>query len=395
MIQDLRFESVPLPPAARRLRTRIRRFLAASLEGLTPLQRSAGWDGYDPAFSRRMGEAGFIGLTIPRRYGGQGRTALERYVVQEECLVAGAPTGFHWFADRQSGPLILRYGTEEQKRRILPALCRGELCFCIGMSEPGAGSDLAALRTQARRTDGGYIVNGTKLWTTNAHRAHYMIALVRTDEHAGGSAGTVNSRHAGFTQFLVDLKGSRGLTIRPVRDLHGREHFNEVVFQDTFLPDTAVIGTVGEGWTQVNAELALERSGPERYLSCHVLFTELLRVLKGSRSRQGSAVRIQLGEVLARLIALRSLSLSVAGRLAAGQDPLLEAAIVKDLGAAFEQSLPGIAQSLVDAEPTLDPEAEDFHQVLASMMMLAPSFSLRGGSVEVLRGIIARGLGLG
>src|SRR5690606_30085050 len=116
---------------------------------------------------------------------------------------------------------------------------------------------------QARRTDGGFIVNGTKLWTTNAHRAHYMIALVRTDERTDGGAPA--SRQAGLTQFLVDLKGSPGLTIRPIRDLHGREHFNEVVFQDTFLPDSAVIGTVGEGWAQVNAELALERSGPERY----------------------------------------------------------------------------------------------------------------------------------
>jgi alkylation response protein AidB-like acyl-CoA dehydrogenase len=338
--------SVPPPPrrpaAAVRLRRRFRRFLAAELQGLGAFDRSASWDGFDPAFSRRMGEAGFIGLALPREWGGHGRPVLERYVVCEEALVAGAPVGFHWFADRQSGPLIARYGTDAQKRAILPALCRGELCFCIGMSEPGAGSDLAALRTEARPVDGGFVANGTKLWTTNAHRAHYMIALLRTTPR-----GEADGRHAGFSQFLVDLK-SPGIRIRPVRDLYGREHFNEVNFTDCFLPADSVIGRVGEGWAQVTAEL----------------------------------------------VTLRTLSLGVAAQLAAGEDPQLAAAVVKDLGARFEQSLPSLAQDLVAVTPTLDAGADEFRRVLASLMLVVPSFSLRGGSVEVLRGIIARGLGL-
>jgi alkylation response protein AidB-like acyl-CoA dehydrogenase len=371
--------------AAVQLRRRFRRFLAAEIEGLAAFDRAASWDGFDPAFSRRMGEAGFIGLALPREWGGHGRSALERYVVFEEALVAGAPVGFHWFADRQSGPLIARYGTDAQKRAILPALCRGELCFCIGMSEPGAGSDLAALRTEARPVDGGFVANGTKLWTTNAHRAHYMIALLRTTPR-----GEADGRHAGFSQFLVDLK-SPGIRIRPVRDLYGREHFNEVNFTDCFLPADSVIGRVGEGWAQVTAELALERSGPERYLSCHVLLTELLRRLRGSRDAR---VRVALGRAVAELVTLRTLSLGVAAQLAAGEDPQLAAAVVKDLGARFEQSLPSLAQDLVAVTPTLDAGADEFRRVLASLMLVVPSFSLRGGSVEVLRGIIARGLGL-
>lgn len=374
-----------MPAAAVQLRRRFRRFLAAGLEGLPAFDRAASWDGFDPAFSRRMGEAGFIGLALPREWGGHGRSALERYVVFEEALVAGAPVGFHWFADRQSGPLIARYGTDAQKRAILPALCRGELCFCIGMSEPGAGSDLAALRTEARPVAGGFVVNGTKLWTTNAHRAHYMIALMRTTPR-----GESEARHAGFSQFLVDLK-SPGIHIRPVRDLYGREHFNEVTFTDCFLPADSVIGRVGEGWSQVTAELSLERSGPERYLSCHVLLTGLLRRLRGSRDAR---VKVALGRAVAELITLRVLSLGVAAQLAAGEDPQLAAAVVKDLGARFEQSLPALAQDLVAVTPTLDAQAGDFRRVLASLMLVVPSFSLRGGSVEVLRGIIARGLGL-
>lgn len=330
-----------------------------------------------------MGEEGFIGITIPRRYGGRGGSGLERYVVLEETLVAGAPTGFHWFADRQSGPLILRFGTEAQKRLILPRLCRGELCFAIGMSEPGAGSDLAALRSTARRDDAGWRINGTKLWSTHAHRADYMIALLRTGTDPAG-------RQAGLSHFLIDLRRTPGIHVQPVRDLLGREHFNEVVFQDALLPADALIGVEGNGWSQVSAELALERSGPERYLSCHILFTELLRRL---RARRDTDARRQIGALVAQLVTLRSLSLSVAGMVHAGHEPAVEAALLKDLGARFEQSLPGIAQALVGVEPSLTAD-DDFARVLAALTLAVPSFSLRGGTVEIMRGMVARGLGL-
>lgn len=381
----LTFPPCVLPASARALRRRVRRFLQAELRGQGPLARAASWDGFDPEFSRRMGAAGFIGVAVPREYGGRGGSALDRYVVLEEALVAGAPTGFHWFADRQSAPLILRYGSEAQKRALLPGICRGELCFAIGMSEAGAGSDLAALRTTARSAGGGFRVNGSKLWSTHAHRADYLIALFRTGDDAAG-------RHQGLTHFLVDLRRTPGVTLRPIRDMAGREHFSEVIFEDAPLPADSVIGTVGEGWQQVRAELALERSGPERYLSCHVLFCELLAALRGERSDRA---RVALGEAVAQLVTLRCLSLSVAGMLAAGEDPGLGAAVVKDLGAAFEQSLPALAQELTGLEPDAGPGAAPFQQLLAAMTLQAPSFALRGGTVEILRGIVARGLGLG
>ena len=278
----------------------------------------------------------------------------------------------------------MRYGSEELKREIIPRICRGELCFCIGMSEPDSGSDLASLRTRATRTSSGWRVNGTKIWTTNAHRAHYMIALFRTGEG--------RRRNEGLSQFLVDLRNTPGIRIAPIRDIAGREHFNEVHFEDAVLAEDALIGVENEGWAQVTEELALERSGPERYLSCQALFNELLLLL-GERGADGSAA-VAVGRIVAQLGALRAMSLSVAAMLESGESPALEAAMVKDMGTRFEQSLPRLAQEVVDLPPDGGDDALPYQQALHLMTVLAPSFSLRGGSGEILRGIIARGLGL-
>ena len=373
-----------MPDGAEALRAEVRAFLADALRAVPLSERALSWDACNPDFSRRMGEAGLIGLSLPVEYGGGGRSQLERFVVLEECLAAGAPTGFHWFADRQSGPLIMRYGSEELKREIIPRICRGELCFCIGMSEPDSGSDLASLRTRATRTSSGWRVNGTKIWTTNAHRAHYMIALFRTGEG--------RRRNEGLSQFLVDLRNTPGIRIAPIRDIAGREHFNEVHFEDALLAEDALIGEENEGWAQVTEELALERSGPERYLSCQALFNELLLLL-GERGADGPAA-VAVGRIVAQLGALRAMSLSVAAMLESGESPALEAAMVKDMGTRFEQSLPRLAQEIVDLPPDGGDDALPYQQALHLMTVLAPSFSLRGGSGEILRGIIARGLGL-
>jgi len=378
----LSFPPAALPAAAETLRQELREFLAAELRDRSALERAQSWDGVDAGFSRRMGARVWLGLTLPRRYGGAGLSNLERYVVAEEVLFAGAPVGYHWIADRQSGPLIARVGTEAQKQALLPGICRGELCFAIGMSEPNAGSDLASLQARAERTSGGWRVNGTKLWSTNAHLAHYLIGLFRTDPRA-------EPRHAGLSQLLVDLNNTPGVSVRPITDLTGRRHFNEVVFEDALLPADALLGNEGQGWQQVTAELALERSGPERFMSCMVLFAELFRILD---ARGDAETRRQFGRVLATLMTLRDMSLSVSARLAAGEDVSLQAVMVKDLGAEFEQGLPVLVQELAGVEPSLDAHATPLAQVLATLTMLAPSFSLRGGTVEILRGIIARGL---
>lgn len=380
--QAFRFDPVEPPPGAAALRAEVRAFLARHLGDYPAGQRAHSWSGFSPDFSRAMGAQGWVAMTWPKRYGGHERSALERYIVLEEMLAAGAPVSAHWVADRQSGPLILRFGTDEQKEFFLPRIAAGECYFCIGMSEPDSGSDLAAARTRAVKEAGGYRVNGAKIWTSNAHRAHYMILLART-----GEAGA--DRHGGLSQFLVDMK-SPGLTIRPILDLAGEHHFNEVVFEDVFVPETRLIGTEGGGWRQVTSELAFERSGPERLLSAFALLTELVRAAGPEPSER---VAVALGRLTAHLATLRQMSLSVAGMLQKGALPNNEAAVVKDLGTLFEQEVPEIARHLIACEPELG-SREPFAAALSRTMLYAPSFSIRGGTREILRGIIARGLGL-
>ncbi|GGC91778.1 acyl-CoA dehydrogenase family protein [Chelatococcus reniformis] len=376
------FAPPPASEAAERVRAEVRAFLAQELADRPPFERADSWNGFDAEFSRKLGDRGWVAMTWPKRYGGHERSALERYVVLEEMLAAGAPVGAHWIADRQSGPLIMKVGTDKQKDEVLPRIAAGECFFCIGMSEPDSGSDLASVRTKATKVQGGFVVNGTKVWTTNAHRAHYMILLCRTGE-------VTANRHAGLSQFLVDLKAA-DVEINPIIDIAGQHHFNEVVFKDTFLPDDAVLGEVGGGWAQVTSELALERSGPERFLSSFTLVVELLRALGPNPSPQAT---IAIGRLVAHFVTLRRLSRSVAGMLQAGADPAVQAAVVKDLGALIEQEIPEIARGLIAAEPDTR-STSDFVAVLAHTVLNAPSFSLRGGTREILRGMIARGLGL-
>lgn len=380
-VQTFDSHSFDPPPGVSRLRAEVRAFIAREAPAIDPVARANCWAVADAAFSRAMGAAGYIGMTWPKAYGGHGRHPLERYVVLEEMLAAGAPVGMHWIADRQSGALLLRYGTEAQRQTYLPRIARGELYVCIGMSEPGAGSDLASIRTAARAVEGGWRVSGQKLWTTNAHNCQLMIALVRTDP--------ASERNAGLTQFLIALD-SPGVTVRPIIDLVGGHDFNEVFLDEVFVPDEARVGPEGDGWKQVTAELSLERSGPERYLSSHVALIELIRF---AGPDPDPVLATLIGRLSAELWTLRTMSQSTAAKLASGHDPVLEAAIVKDLGNSFEQDLPRAIQAALDGQDDLSGQS-DLLRVLALLLQTSPSFSLRGGTREILRGIIARGLGL-
>ncbi|WBY16685.1 acyl-CoA dehydrogenase family protein [Erythrobacteraceae bacterium WH01K] len=373
-----------IPREDEALREQVRALAAEAVAEMTPAQRSRSWSGFDADFSRKLGEAGLLGLTLPTQYGGGGRGPFARFVVVEELLVAGAPVAAHWIADRQSAPLILNFGTEEQRRKYIPAICRGELLFCIGMSEPGSGSDLASVRTRAERTQAGWRLNGQKIWTTNSMHSDYMIALVRT-------SGTADDRHRGLSQLIVDLKAP-GVDIRPITDLAGDVHFAEVFFEDVDLPADALIGEEGGGWQQVVAELAFERSGPERIYSSIVLLDAWLAHLRRVQRRDPATLAL-VGGFMAKLAALRAMSLACTGQLAAGESPVVEASVVKDLGTAFEQALPIAIGDDLAAYPE-EPVSDDFRAALTYVTHIAPSFSLRGGTREILRGIIARGLGL-
>jgi alkylation response protein AidB-like acyl-CoA dehydrogenase len=380
--------SLPPPahaPALDALRADVRAFLAEAMPDVTPAARARSWFGFDPAFSRRLGAQGWIGMTWPQAHGGHGRSALDRYVVLEELLAAGAPVAAHWTADRQSGPLLLRHATPQQKADILPRIVRGECYFCIGMSEPDAGSDLANIKTRARPAAGGWVINGTKIWTSQAHRRHYMILLCRTSDS--------EERHGGMSQFLIDLS-LPGITIRPIVNLAGDHHFNEVVFNDCKVPADALLGSEGRGWQQVTGELGLERSGPERFLTTYTLLDQLVQQ---ARARGDAAACSAAGKLVAELVVLRRMSFGVASLLQQGHDVALAGAIVKDLGASFEQAIPEVARDVIawrgDDTHTGVPRG-DYDAVLAHSLLHAPASSIYGGTREILRGIIARGLGL-
>lgn len=375
-----RFDPTELPPEAEALRTEVRAFIKEH-EHLIGFSRGE----FSRDFSRAMGKKGWIGMTWPKQYGGHERSAFERYVIIEEMLVAGAPLSAHYISDRQSGPSILRFGTEEQKQYFIPKIVAGELTFCIGMSEPNSGSDLAGTRTRAVKVDGGYRVNGTKLWTSNAHRSDYAILFCKMAQDGQEEV----DRHGGATQFLLDLK-SPGIDIRPVINLLGEHHFNEIFLTDVFIPDNRLLGREGNGWNQVTGELAFERSAPDRFL---VLFQMLRQMVDMAGPTPDKATAAALGKLIAHLGTLRSMSVSIAGMLQEGANPNTEAAVVKDLGTRYEQDIPVVARQLFTSEPEL--EAVDLYaSMIARSTMNAPRFSIQGGTREILRGIIARGLGL-
>jgi alkylation response protein AidB-like acyl-CoA dehydrogenase len=380
---ELKFDVIRLPEACRALRQQVRAFIAEELAAGS-FNPDAGEDGYSEAFSRKLGARGWIGMTWPKRYGGGERSFLERYVVTEELRVANAPVRLHFVADRQSGPVILRYGSERLKADVLPRICKGEVCFAIGMSEPNSGSDLFAAKTRATKTAGGWLINGTKIWTSNAHQAHYMIGLFRS------SPPSKENRRHGLTQYVVDMK-TPGIVVNPIYQMTGRHDFNEVVFEDAFVPDANVLGEVDGAWKQATAELAYERSGPERFLETFYVLTELVRVL-GARPDLRAAEG--LGRLVAQVHALRRMSVSVAGMLHAGEEPVVEAAIVKDLGTVWEQKLPHRARDLAAFVTEEAANRMSFEEQLSFATMIAPKLTIQGGTTEILRGIIARGLGL-
>jgi alkylation response protein AidB-like acyl-CoA dehydrogenase len=361
------------------LRQEVRSFIAEQRPSYRPGLGMAA--DYSPEFSRALAARGWLGMTIPREYGGNESSVLDRLVVTEELLAAGAPVAAHWVADRQSAPMIVRCGTEEQKRRFLPGIARGEIFFSIGMSEPDAGSDLASVRTAATRAEGGWEVHGTKIWTTYAHKNDYFVILCRTSPRG-------EDKHAGLSQLIVDLRAD-GVKVNPLVLLNGSHSFNEVVLDGAFVSDEMVLGEVGMGWTQVTSELAHERAGPDRYLSTFAVLRQLLAERHHDPATEELTEAI--GYLTTRYWMLRQLSLSVARLLDEGKAPAVEAALLKDLGTVFEQEVVETLHRVLDED--VDPGAEGlFESLLADATLMAPSFTIRGGTTEVLRIVTARSL---
>jgi len=368
-------------PALTALRAEVRRFLADQLDAGAFVPHVDTWlTGWDVAFTRALADRGWLGMVIPKEYGGQGRTFLERFVVTEELLAAGAPVAAHWIAERQIGPSLLKYGTEEQKHAFLPGISRGEIFFGIGMSEPDSGSDLASVRTRAERVDGGWRLTGTKVWTSGAHHADAFFALARS------APLDPARRHDGLSQFIVDLHAPE-VHIRPIVSMGGDHHFNEVHLDGVFIPDDRVLGTVGDGWRQVTSELGYERSGPERFLSTYRLLAAAASAMGEGRLPHDAG----LGRHVARLAVLRHMSFAVSMALEEHAEADTAAALVKVLGTIGEGDIADYVDTLTGGGL---PDDEELTRLLRAAVLQRPGFTLRGGTNEVLRGVVARGLGL-
>ncbi|MGF7159201.1 hypothetical protein FHS85_000820 [Rhodoligotrophos appendicifer] len=363
------------------LRAEVRDFIAEEERAGHIQIGQQSWTTWNRAFSIRAAARGFVAMTWPKQYGGHERSALERLVVCEELLAGGAPLGSHWIADRQSGPQILRNGAESLRQKILPEIAAGRCTFGIGMSEPDSGSDLSSIRSKASRTDGGWLLDGRKVWTTNAQHAEYMIVLCRTSPRG-------DDRYAGLSQLVVDMS-AQGVAVRPLITLAGVHELNEVIFDQVFVADDHLLGQEGEGWRLVTEELAFERSGPDRFLSTFGLLRLLVEAVGPEPDRHEA---IEIGTLVARLSAIRQLSLDIAGRLERGERVGGIATIMKDLGTQMEQAVPEVARKLLDGRPRRGGSAVE--AALAEGILTAPCFSLRGGTREILKGIIAKELGL-
>ncbi|WP_217574400.1 acyl-CoA dehydrogenase family protein [Streptomyces sp. GbtcB7] len=335
--------------------------------------RSDAWlRSFDLGFSRELAARGLIGMTWPKEFGGGERSNVERLAVTEELLRAGAPVAAHWIGDRQIGPAILRHGSRELREEILPRIASVDAVFCLGMSEPEAGSDLAAVRTAATAVDGGWRLTGHKIWTSHAHHATHAYVLARTER--------AERKHQGLSEFVVDMN-VEGVSVTPIVDLAGEHHFNEVRFDEVFIPAHRLIGRLGNGWRQVVEQLSFERGGAERVLSSYPVLAQLISYVT---EHAGSELHTLVGSLVARLAVLRRLCREVAQALDDGQAPVRQAAVLKYLGNAFERD---VIEALRHTELGREPSSES---AFGQALLASPGFGLRGGSAEVLLSIIAK-----
>ncbi|MEW6473094.1 MAG: acyl-CoA dehydrogenase family protein [Actinomycetota bacterium] len=363
------------------LRAEIRDFLDADRAEHGWKPRCDSWlRSFDLGFSRRLADAGWVGATWPSTYGGAERSNVERMVVTEELLFAGAPVAAHWIADRQIGPALLHHGSEAIKHEFLPRIIRCEIVFCVGLSEPDTGSDLAGLRTRAEPVTDGWRITGGKIWVSHAHRADFGYILART--------ATGGDKHDGLTEFIIDMD-AEGVAVRPIIDMEGEHHFNELLLDGVFVPDERVVGTVDEGWPQITSQLAFERSGPERILSSALVLDGLL---EQAMRTGGEILAVPAGDLVARTWVLRQMSRQVAREMdTLGTAPAGLAALVKLFGTKLEQEIVEIARSHSPFEPSPG-DSEPWPALVAAASYAAPTFTLRGGANEILRGIVAKEL---
>jgi alkylation response protein AidB-like acyl-CoA dehydrogenase len=367
-------------------RSQIRSFLDVELADRA--NRPDMSEGFSKSFSKKLAGRGWIGMAWPQEYGGKGLSPIERLIFTEEMVTRQAPTGYHFVAERQMGPSIIVNGTEDQRREHLPKIINAEESWAIGMSEPGAGSDLASVQTRAVRDGDEYVVNGQKIWTSSAHLADMIWLVTRTDPDA--------PKHRGISILIVDMK-SPGVSVRPLVNMGNQHHFNEVYFDNVRVPRQNLVGEENRGWYVTAGNLDFERSGIERIATSGLLFTEVMtyaKTLKGD-PRFGR-LRTELAERYLELQTGRLLAYRVAWQLSKNQLPNYEASMSKVFGTEWTQRMTNTAMHMIATFGLADrPEAETLRARIINGYLNAISLTIAGGTSEIQRNIIAtRGLGL-
>ncbi len=375
-------------------RQEVRNFLEEEIRQGTFQPRCDGWmQGYSPVFTKKVANRGWIGLSWPKEYGGKGRSQVERFIMTEEMLRYGAPTAYHWFADRQIGRAVMHFGTKEQKEFFLPRILKGEIYIGLGLSEPQAGSDLASVQTRAIEDGDDFVINGQKMWTSGARFMEFVYLVVRTDPQA--------PKHRGISELIISAK-TPGITIRPTIDLTGVEAWGEVFYDNVRVPKTCLIGEKNKGFYQIMNQLDFERAGIERLMANYPLYDALVKYCKETRRNrklmcEDHVIRQKLAQLEIEFEVGRLLSYRVAFTIDQGRAPNWEAAMAKAYCTTFEQRLAGVAVDIIGLRGQLlaDSKWAPVFGMAAQSYLSSKGYSLQAGTTEVLRNIVAlRGLGL-
>jgi len=371
-----------------RFRQEVSDFLKGEIkQGLWEPSCDAWIMGHDPEFTQRVAKKGWIGLTWPKECGGQGRSYVDRLILTEEMLRYGAPAACHWFADRQIGGAIVHYGTDQQKKELLPMILKGEAYVGLGMSEPDAGSDLASLKTKAAEDGDSYIIDGQKTWTSGGSNMNWIYLVARTDPDA--------PKHRGISEFFfrTDLPG---VSVAPIHDITGGVHFNEVFFENVRIPKTSLIGEKNKGFYQILNQLDYERSGMERLMANYPLFEAVINYVKETKRKgkplaQDPLVRSKLAQLKVEFEIGRLHMYRVAMVMDEGRAPNWESSMSKAYGTAFEQHLAGAAIEIAGLYGQLSPESKrvPMHGMAYHSYLSSKGYSLQAGTSEVLKNILA------
>ena len=375
------------PAEVERFRDELRAWLSANLtDELIAARRPSGRD--DKAFdalriwNRAMADAGWAAVSWPEEYGGRGATVLEQLVYTEETTRARAPLPLNVIGMNNIAPAIMHYGTELQKKTLLPRMMRADDIWCQGMSEPEAGSDLAALRTRAVRDGEDFVVNGQKIWTSLGHKADWCQLYVRTDPDA--------PKHQGISCLIVDMK-LPGIEVRPLVTLNGDTDFAEVFFHDVRVPADALLGPLNGGWQVATTTLSHERAGAARlYAEMQVRLEELVADFAEAGAGQDPVTLRRLGEIAVRIKYLEVLcQRSISATLHGGSDMSAfgSASLAKTVWGEIGQDLAALA---FDVLGTGGENAR-----WADYRLTSRSLTIAGGTTQINKNITAqRVLGL-